>query len=52
LLETGRGDVSLARHIRDGIVPALPPPGPALDGTPRLVLVAAIALVSPCPSDR
>ena len=51
LLDGGLRDVTLARHIRGRVAPALPPSGPALTGTPRLVLVAAIALVARCPSD-
>ena len=51
LIDGGNRDVALARHIRDRLGPALPPSGPSLDGSPRLVLVAAIALVSRCPSD-
>ncbi len=41
----------LARQIAQRVAPCLQPAGPSLDGTPRLVLVAAIALVSRCPSD-
>ena len=52
LLDGGARDLALARLVLDGVAGSLPPPGPALDGPPRLVLVAAIALVSRCPSDR
>jgi hypothetical protein len=52
LLDGGVRDPSLARRIRDDILPSLPPTGPTLDGTPRLVLIAAVALVARCPSDR
>ncbi len=41
----------LARQVVERVAPCLPPAGPSLDGTPRLVLVAAIALASRCPSD-
>ena len=50
LIESGLRGLALAQRIRDQVLPALPPSGPTLDGTPRLVLVAAIALVSRCPS--
>jgi hypothetical protein len=43
-------DRSLAARIVESIAPALPPAGPTLDGTPRLVLVAAIALATRCPT--
>jgi len=48
----GRGtqDAELADRILEAVAPALPPSGPALDGTPRLVLVAAIALATRCPT--
>jgi len=49
LLRDG-GDRGLAARIVESIAPALPPAGPALDGAPRLVLVAAIALATRCPS--
>ena len=52
LIEGGLRDLALAQRICDQVLPSLPPAGPALDGTPRLVLIAAIALVSRCPSDR
>jgi len=51
LLESGTRDLALAQRIRDRILPSLPPSGPTLNGTPRLVLIAAIALVARCPSD-
>ena len=50
LLRDGLGDQDLTRRIAEDIAPALPPPGPGLDGTPRLVLVAAIALATRCPT--
>ena len=50
LLESARSGADLARAIVETIAPALPAPGPSLDGTPRLVLVAAIALATGCPS--
>ncbi len=50
LLRDSAGDRDLATGIAERIAPALPPPGPALDGTPRLVLVAAIALATRCPT--
>ena len=50
LLREGVGNRSLAVRIAESIAPALPPAGPALDGTPRLVLVAAIALATRCPT--
>jgi superfamily II DNA or RNA helicase len=40
----------LAARILECIPPALPPAGDPLDGTPRLVLVGAIALATRCPS--
>ncbi len=49
LLRDG-GERGLAARIVERIAPALPPAGPALDGTPRLVLVAAIALATRCPT--
>ena len=51
LVDDGTRDVALAEAIGRRIATALPPHGPSLDGTPRLVLVAAIALVARCPSD-
>jgi hypothetical protein len=45
-----RDGVQLARQVLGRVAPALPPAGPPLEGTPRLVLVAAIALASRCPS--
>lgn len=51
LLDGGARDLAFARQVLDGVAGSLPPAGPSLDGTPRLVLVAAIALVSRCPSD-
>ena len=51
LLHDQHGGDRLAASIARAIVPALPPAAPALDGTPRLVLVAAIALATRCPSD-
>jgi hypothetical protein len=50
LVSGGARDTELAHAILERIAAALPPPGPSLDGTPRLVLVAAIALASRCPS--
>ncbi len=50
-IDAGTRDLALARHIRDRVALALPPRGPDLAGTPRLVLIAAIALVARCPSD-
>jgi len=44
------GDAGLAGRITERIAPALPPAGPALEGAPRLVLVAAIALATRCPT--
>ncbi len=46
LLQSGASGRALATQVQEQIAPALPPRGPALDGTPRLVLVAAIALAS------
>ena len=46
----GHRDDHLAASVAQAIVPALPPAAPALDGTPRLVLVAAIALATRCPT--
>ncbi|MFI5207079.1 MAG: helicase-related protein [Gemmatimonadales bacterium] len=40
----------LARRIHEVLSTSLPPAAPALNGTPRLVLVAAIALATRCPS--
>ena len=51
LVDEGLRDQTLAQRIRTRVLCTLPPSGPNLDGTPRLVLIAAIALVSPCPSD-
>jgi hypothetical protein len=42
--------VPLAREVLATVPPATPPAGAALDGTPKLVLVAAIALATRCPS--
>jgi superfamily II DNA or RNA helicase len=50
LLRDSTSDRHLAARIAETIAPALPPQGPALDGTPRLVLVAAIALATRCPT--
>jgi superfamily II DNA or RNA helicase len=50
LLDGRRSDDHLAAAIGRSIGPALPPAAPTLDGTPRLVLVAAIALATRCPS--
>jgi hypothetical protein len=44
------GDRGLAERVAESIGPAQPPAGPTLDGTPRLVLVAAIALATRCPT--
>ena len=52
LVDGGLRGLDLAQQVGERVIPCLPPPGPCLDGTPRLVLVAAIALVSRCPSDR
>ena len=41
----------LATRIAELAGTMLPPPAPPLDGTPRLVLVAAILVASHCPSD-
>ena len=51
LVDGGLRERELARQVQEHVAPCLPPPGPNLDGTPKLVLVAAIALVSRCPSD-
>ena len=51
LLDSGVRDISLAQRIEGRLRQVLPPPGPDLTGTPRLVLVAAIALVARCPSE-
>ncbi|HXY19721.1 MAG TPA: DEAD/DEAH box helicase [Gemmatimonadales bacterium] len=51
LLREHRGDDRLPEHIARAVLPALPPPAPVLDGTPRLVLVAGIALATRCPCD-
>ena len=40
----------LASRILERIAPALRPAGPPLEGTPRLVLVAALALAARCPT--
>ncbi len=50
LLHEGARDGDLAARVVDQIAPALRSPGPPLAGTPRLVLVAAIALASRCPT--
>jgi superfamily II DNA or RNA helicase len=50
LVNRGAPDVGLAAQILECIAPALPPAGASLEGTPRLVLVAAIALATICPS--
>ena len=50
LLRTPRAGADLAALVSTAVTPALPPAGPALDGTPRLVLVAAIAVATSCPS--
>jgi hypothetical protein len=52
LLDGGPRDPAFAQQVLDRIAGSLPPAGPNLDGSPRLVLVAAIALASRCPSDR
>ncbi len=49
LKEDGSG-TSLPTEILKRVAAVLPPAGPPLDGTPRLVLVAAIALATRCPS--
>ncbi len=49
-LRAGCRGERLAREIAARIAPALPPAGQRLDGTPRLVLVGAIALAARCPS--
>jgi hypothetical protein len=41
----------LARRIAELVETAAPPSGPQLNGTPRLVLVAALVLASACPED-
>jgi hypothetical protein len=51
LVDSGLREHALATHVLERVAASLPPPGPDLDGTPRLVLVAAIALASRCPSD-
>jgi hypothetical protein len=51
LVDAGMRDQALAQRIRTQVLHALPPSGPDLDGTPRLILIAAVALVSRCPSD-
>lgn len=50
LVTRGVPDARLAARILETVAPATPPAGAALDGTPRLVLVAAIALATRCPS--
>jgi hypothetical protein len=50
ILRSGARDAALASAILAEIAPTLPPAGPPLEGTPRLVLVAAIALATRCPS--
>ena len=50
LLRNARTGAELAALVAQAVTPALPPAGPALDGTPRLVLVAAIAIATRCPS--
>ncbi|MFI5279067.1 MAG: helicase-related protein [Gemmatimonadales bacterium] len=42
--------LELARRIHEVLSASSPPVAPRLDGTPRLVLVAAIALATQCPS--
>lgn len=42
--------LELARRIREVLTESMPPVAPSLDGTPRLVLIAAIALATECPS--
>ncbi len=42
----GEDHENVERWILECLAPALPPPGPDLEGTPRLVLIAAIALVA------
>jgi len=49
LREAVRGH-DLAARIVEQIAPALRPAGPSLEGTPRLVLVAAITLAGRCPT--
>jgi superfamily II DNA or RNA helicase len=44
------GDGRLADLVVESIAPAQPPAGPPLDGTPHLVLVAALALATRCPT--
>ena len=52
LLRGAAAGADLAAGIASDIGRGLPPAGPDLDGTPRLVLVAAIALATRCPCDR
>jgi len=51
LVNRGAADSRLAVHVLESVAPSLPPAGPSLEGTPRLVLIAAIALATSCPSD-
>ena len=51
LAREGGAPVDLAVRITELVETAMPPSGPPLDGTPRLVLVAAIVLASRCAAD-
>ena len=51
LVHEHHGEDRLATLIAREVAPALPPAGPDLAGTPRLVLVAALALATRCPSE-
>ena len=50
LVNRAAPDARLAAQILECVTPALPPAGASLEGTPKLVLVAAIALATECPS--
>ncbi len=51
-LTRGEGSpLDLATRITELAGAMMPPPAPPLDGTPRLVLVAALLVASRCPSD-
>jgi hypothetical protein len=50
LLRAGVRDRDLAERVLQRVAPALGPPGPALEGTPHLVLVGAVVLAGTCPS--
>ncbi|HEY2804801.1 MAG TPA: helicase-related protein [Gemmatimonadales bacterium] len=50
LAREGGAPIDLAARIAELAETMMPPPGPPLDGTPKLVLVAAIVIAAKCPS--